>query len=163
MKTCSKCKEKKELSDFNIDKSKLDGLRPDCKICRKEVSKKYIRPLEKKPPKPKSLMLLAYEEKELKRKQKAIQYRIDNKEKLKQYRDSKKEEKRLYDKRYKIINKEVINQKDKIYKEANKERLKQYRDSRKELKREYDKQYKIDNKERINERDRLYQQRKRLE
>lgn len=36
MKTCSKCKIEKEVTEFNKDKSKIDGLRPDCKSCLKE-------------------------------------------------------------------------------------------------------------------------------
>lgn len=50
MKTCSKCNEIKELTQFYKNKSKLDGLNYQCKKCQKEnkqtiaykrVSKKY--------------------------------------------------------------------------------------------------------------------------
>lgn len=34
MRTCTKCKIEKEIVCFGIDKTKKDGLRPDCKQCR---------------------------------------------------------------------------------------------------------------------------------
>ena len=163
MKICTKCKIELDESNFGADKGKKDGLRPDCKSCRKEVSKKYVKPKEHKIEKPKSELQLHYENKERERKEKNAKWRLDNKDKLKANRELKKEEKRIYDKEYKIKNIDVIKLKDKLYKEKNKERLKEYRDTNKEAKSEYDKQYKEQNKERIKERDRLYQQRKRLE
>ena len=39
MKTCSKCKIEKELSEFNKDKSKKDGLHTQCISCKKEYVK----------------------------------------------------------------------------------------------------------------------------
>lgn len=42
-KPCSKCGMPKPLSEFGKDKSKPDGLRPDCKTCRSEyAAKKYV-------------------------------------------------------------------------------------------------------------------------
>ena len=35
-KVCSKCKEEKEVCEFNKDKSKKDGYRPNCKLCQKK-------------------------------------------------------------------------------------------------------------------------------
>lgn len=40
MKNCTKCKEKKNLKDFNKDKSRDDGLESICKCCRKAQRKK---------------------------------------------------------------------------------------------------------------------------
>lgn len=40
MKTCSKCKEEKELSEFYNNKSQVDGKSNYCKICHKAESKK---------------------------------------------------------------------------------------------------------------------------
>lgn len=37
MKVCSKCKEKKELDNFSINKSNKDGLQKYCKSCKKQV------------------------------------------------------------------------------------------------------------------------------
>ena len=36
MKECSNCLEKKPISEFQKDRTKKDGLRPDCKSCRKK-------------------------------------------------------------------------------------------------------------------------------
>ena len=41
MKTCSICKEEKNLSEFNYSKSNKDGLRSYCKNCVKEYNQKY--------------------------------------------------------------------------------------------------------------------------
>tara|TARA_R110002050_G_C8654276_1_gene490507 strand:+ start:38 stop:397 length:360 start_codon:yes stop_codon:yes gene_type:complete len=41
MKVCSKCKTDKDLSSFNKDVTKKDGLRPDCKVCLRAVKKVY--------------------------------------------------------------------------------------------------------------------------
>ena len=42
-KTCSKCGETKSLIEFNRDKTKKDGRRPDCKECRKVQKRKYYQ------------------------------------------------------------------------------------------------------------------------
>jgi hypothetical protein len=41
IKICSKCKEKKNNSDFNKSISKIDGLRSECKVCQNLLAKKY--------------------------------------------------------------------------------------------------------------------------
>lgn len=41
MKTCIKCKNIKDLNDFNKDKSRVDGKTVWCKSCTKESKKKY--------------------------------------------------------------------------------------------------------------------------
>lgn len=41
MKQCSKCKCIKDLSEFNKDQSKKDGLHPSCRQCKKITDKKY--------------------------------------------------------------------------------------------------------------------------
>lgn len=44
MKMCIKCKELKDTSEFNLDKSRKDGLTPYCKVCIKPYSnRKYVR------------------------------------------------------------------------------------------------------------------------
>lgn len=69
MKTCSKCKVKKDFLEFRRDKSKKDGHRPECKLCAREVTHRYISTDEFKEKK-----------KELNR-----AYRKNNKEKIKTY------------------------------------------------------------------------------
>jgi hypothetical protein len=39
--TCKKCKETKELTEFNNDKSRPDGKHPYCKECRKKICKEH--------------------------------------------------------------------------------------------------------------------------
>lgn len=41
MKTCSKCKETKELTEYSKCKSRKDGLQAYCKSCKSEEQKKY--------------------------------------------------------------------------------------------------------------------------
>lgn len=41
MKQCIKCKESKELSSYQKDKSRIDGLYPVCSECRKAYTKQY--------------------------------------------------------------------------------------------------------------------------
>lgn len=43
MKTCTKCGEEKPLTDYSRDKSKRDGLRAQCKACRKAYDAAYVR------------------------------------------------------------------------------------------------------------------------
>lgn len=42
-KICSKCKEEKEVCEFNKRKTSKDGYRNYCKICHLEYSKKYVK------------------------------------------------------------------------------------------------------------------------
>ena len=44
MKVCTKCKVEKELSGFNKDKTRVDGLFPQCRVCKKKGdSDSYLR------------------------------------------------------------------------------------------------------------------------
>jgi len=43
MKTCSKCKENKELNDFNSNKKRKDGLTSWCKECIRKRSKEHYK------------------------------------------------------------------------------------------------------------------------
>lgn len=43
MKICKKCKQEKPLTEFHKDSSHKDGLRLDCKECRKPVVAAYYR------------------------------------------------------------------------------------------------------------------------
>jgi len=40
-KICNKCGDDKSINEFNKRTRSKDGLRSDCKLCRKEISKKY--------------------------------------------------------------------------------------------------------------------------
>lgn len=41
VKTCSRCKEVKEVTEFNKHKGNIDGLQYNCNACRKAISAKY--------------------------------------------------------------------------------------------------------------------------
>ena len=41
MKTCSKCKEEKDFSEFNRDKNRKDGRQRYCKECRNLAKREY--------------------------------------------------------------------------------------------------------------------------
>lgn len=43
MKTCTRCKKKKSLAKFGINKSKPDGLQGQCKTCRKKTAKEWYK------------------------------------------------------------------------------------------------------------------------
>lgn len=43
IKECVRCQEEKPLSEFNEDKSKKDGYRPECKACRLPDIRQYTR------------------------------------------------------------------------------------------------------------------------
>ena len=41
-KKCTRCRQTKGVGEFSKDRSKSDGLRPDCKTCRREYDDKYL-------------------------------------------------------------------------------------------------------------------------
>ena len=43
MKTCTKCNSTKSINDFSKDKSKKDGYRPDCRVCKNKANTAYHR------------------------------------------------------------------------------------------------------------------------
>lgn len=112
-KICTKCGKSRNLNDYYKDKTKLNGLRPDCKICSKEIGRKYLlNPINKE-----------------KRKQYAKRYNLLNplyqkeyikihKEKISirqsEYRKNHIKEIRIQEAGYYMKNKKTIN--DKSYK-----------------------------------------------
>ena len=169
MKTCTKCKIEKELTEFSKDKNSKDNLKWSCKKCLnnekkqweinnkekiKEYSKKYSEKNKKK--------IKNYNE----------QWRVDNKEKLKEYSkeysEKNKEKIKNYNEQWKNDNKEKFKEKRKQYRENNKEKRKQYRENNKEKFKEYRENNKEktklwfkNNKEKINYNKNEYQKNKR--
>ena len=43
MKVCSKCKESKQLQEFNRDRNRKDGYRSECKLCQKSALQAYYK------------------------------------------------------------------------------------------------------------------------
>ena len=130
MKTCNKCGETKEFSEFHKDKSEKDGHHYTCAQCLKRRYKK----LKESP-----LMQL----------QKAVKssIRIENKILF-------KDEKRLCGRCKNIFL--IADLQGKYCKKCNKEYKNQYFEENKEKKSEYVKQYREKNKEKIKEKQSQY-------
>ena len=88
MKTCTKCKVEKELTDFGRLKQSKSGYRSECKICVKEYRIKN------------SEHIVEYRK----------QYAINNKENIRLYKLRNKEKLRDQDKQYRLNNKDRYKQ-----------------------------------------------------
>jgi hypothetical protein len=97
MKVCSKCKVEKELTEFNKDKRRDDGLFPQCRDCKKKGDR---------------ITYLKNKEKRIKSVKKWVS---QNKDKRKEYR-----------KNYNIINKDINNKKCKEWYSKNKSKVNEY-------------------------------------
>jgi hypothetical protein len=127
MKTCSKCKVTKNITDFYKKSTSKDGLRSECKLCNREFSKKY-----------------------------KVNWYLTNKERLKnnkdiesiskyhkKYYDNNREKIKEYQKKYKENNSEKIKEYQKEYKENNSEKIKQWRKKYRDNKLNSDSIYKL--------------------
>jgi hypothetical protein len=135
MKTCKKCKEEKELSEFYKDKRAKDDLFLYCKSCQKEYRKEYRKNNKEKI------------------KEKKKEYYENNKEYFKELYKNNIEYFKEKHKEYKEKNKEKI-------KEKRKEYFKEYRKNNKEKIKEKNKKYYENNKEYHNEYNKEYQKNK---
>ena len=107
MKSCSKCKIEKDLSDFYKKKSSKDGYRSECKECAKKYSEENYERI-------KEYKAKRYLE---------IKDTDDFKEKRSAHYTENKEHYSLKSKEYNIINKEKISENKKEYYENNKEEI----------------------------------------
>lgn len=119
MKKCSKCKIKKNLSDFYRCRSSKDGHKGVCKECEN----KYFQNTREK--------RLEYSKQYyIDNGEKAKQYYEDHKEEIllykKQYYESHKEKKKQYAKKYREIHKEEIKLKKRQYEESHREQINQH-------------------------------------
>lgn len=92
MKICTICSKEQPLSEFQKDKQKRDGHRPDCKVCRKEYyesNKHKIKKIDKEESKKKNK--LYYEKNRDRILENKIKYWIDNKDKIYKYVKNNKE------------------------------------------------------------------------
>lgn len=154
MKTCTKCKETKPVSEFTRDKSKKDGLRTTCKACHKayrEANKGLIAAKKK--------AWAAANKESIAAKKKA--WRQSNKESIdaqkkawdaanpdkvkgyqKAYREANKEKVKAYQKAWAAANPDKVKAYHKAYFEANKEKVKSsqkaYREASKVKRRAYE-------------------------
>ena len=116
MKTCTKCKVEKELTEFNKDKTRHDGFQYTCKKCVKDYrlkNKKTINQYSK------HYRLINSD----KIKKSSKEYYDENKYKFKEYRTNNIDKIKNSDKEYRIKNKEKI----KEYYSKNKKRINEYR------------------------------------
>jgi len=116
LKTCCRCKEEKQRSEFGKDKNRKDGLCPVCRECRRQYNKDPLVAERRR---------IYYKE-----------YSKENKEKIRQQqRQYRKdplvaERKRIHNKEYNKENKEEISQYKKIYHKENAEEIRQKVDRR---------------------------------
>lgn len=103
MKTCTRCKVEKEFTEFNKDKTRHDGLFPQCTECKKSNYKEnYLKTRDEKI-------------------KKAREWVLNNKEKRKEYR-----------KLYNVRNKELNNKSCREWYSINKKKVNEYYKKRKE-------------------------------
>jgi hypothetical protein len=107
-KVCSKCKEEKEVCEFNKDSTRKDGCFPQCKNCRKEWN-------------------LNNQEKKNEYLKKWRQSNPEKQKELEKRRREKNPEKVFnYNKKYKEENKERLVKSNKNYREKNLEKILKY-------------------------------------
>ena len=120
MKTCTKCKIEKEVTEFTKDKKTKDGLTYTCKFCYKEYrenNKQRIKEIHKE-----------YNETNKERiSEQKKQYYLANKERIKEYIENNKERRKEQRKEYYKNNKERLKAIQNEYDKNNKERIKQYK------------------------------------
>lgn len=113
LKTCSKCKKQKDISEFNKHNKTTDGLYNQCKECQKEAKRIY------------------YEKYKAKINSKAKEKYKNNSEEIKaksnKYYNENKEKALGSMKRYREDNKEVIKKRKKDYHEKNKDKINEKR------------------------------------
>lgn len=107
-KVCSKCKEEKEVCEFNKNTSRKDGLFPQCKNCRKEWNSNNQK----------------------KKNEYLKKWRLSNPEKVKESekkrRQTNSEQVSCYHKKYKEENKEKIAISNKNYRDKNLKKILKY-------------------------------------
>ena len=125
-KKCSKCNVVRDVREFNKAKESKDGLRGECKMCRKEINRIYKQANKER--------LSKYN----------LEYKNTNKERLSKYNFE-----------YKNTNKESIAKQRKEYTEANREKLliiyKDYREANNEKVLKATKKWRESNKDKASE------------
>tara|TARA_R110000782_G_scaffold246291_1_gene332977 strand:- start:72 stop:737 length:666 start_codon:yes stop_codon:yes gene_type:complete len=119
-KICSKCKEKKYLTDFSKNKNYKDGYKGSCKICTKEYKSLYYKKnIESYKDAHKNYRLNNVD----KVKAATKKYYLNNSEKIteykKEYFQKNKEQISIIAKKYNLENREVLNKKYRDRKENN--------------------------------------------
>ena len=129
MKKCNKCNNEKELSLFSSDKRNKDGLRRECKECKKEYGKIYR----------------ANNKDKIKERNK--KFNDSNKEYFKNYAIKNEEVLKEYKKEYLEKNREEISEKKRAYGKANRDKTSEYHRNYRNERREKFKEYYDNGKE----------------
>ena len=128
MKTCKKCSEEKEISEFGKNRAKIDGIDIYCKKCNLKKTKEYCANNKEK-------VLEASKHRRAKNKDKTKginkEYYVNNKEKIKErvknYENNNKEKISIYKKKYRQTNNKRLKEYDKKRRQdANKENMREY-------------------------------------
>jgi hypothetical protein len=115
-KTCSKCKQTKDIGEFHKNKSKKDGLRSKCKSCFAEQKKAHYQENKEEIAERRKAY---YQEKKEKIAEREKAYYQKNKEKIAEQK-----------KAYYQENKEEIVERSKAYRQKNKEEINKQRNKR---------------------------------
>lgn len=103
-KICSKCKFEQDICEYHTDKTKKDGLRPECKSCKKKYLEEnktiiierqknnYVKHKEKRL----DWSQKYYQENKSKKQDYQIKYYQKNRNKINSYRENKKETDPIY-------------------------------------------------------------------
>jgi hypothetical protein len=131
MKNCTKCKEKKPLTEYTKDKYKKDGFRTVCKVCTRHSQKKYYQKYSKK--------IIAWQKKYFQNNEEKVRaqqkkYYQNNTDKIcarqKKYYENNTEKIRAYHNKYReIINdrKRKYNRRPNVKEKKNKQIKERYR------------------------------------
>lgn len=120
MKKCNKCNIEKELNSFPKNKRSKDGLRSDCKDCRKETRRAY-RENNKEKIKEQQKKFLDTNKDYFKK------YFENNKESLKEYKKKyRSDNPEKFKKKPQKIDKDKVNEYQRKYRKENKEKYKLY-------------------------------------
>jgi len=122
-KVCTGCNKEKSLTEYYKDKSAKNGLRANCKECRKAYNKKYYQENKEYV---KACRKKYYQENLEKEKAYKKKWREENKEKerarSKKWREENSEYDKAYKKKYREENQEQIKARHKKWREENPER-----------------------------------------
>jgi 5-methylcytosine-specific restriction endonuclease McrA len=159
LKTCSKCKIEKPLTEFHKDRSTKDGHMCACKLCDKARKKAYYEANREKIKAHKKAYYEANREKISARKK---VYREANPEKIKAsqkaWYEANREKVKAHEKAYREANREKISARKKAWYEANREKIKAHEKAYREANREKIKAYYEANREKVKAKNKAYRQ-----
>lgn len=156
MKTCTKCKQSKELSSFTKNKNHKDGLEYFCKVCKKKYQE--AKKLKDYPDQTSKICAKCKVEKTLSeygkcstcflkvksscRECRNLEY-LEDITRIKKYKEDNKDYLKWYNKKWQSENKEYVKQCKILYKSENKDLINSYRRDYTKRRRLEDKTFKL--------------------